>query len=1080
MHTTNHAHPDCPRIVSARQCVARCVVFGVLAIAAGLLAAAARASQDSPPPKADQVTIQLLPAKPAPPPPPPPPAAPGFTARLSAAELRSLLTEQSDLLPPPLRVNAEREALSAALDRIDVGALVAELTPLLTTEFKGRFDGTADLISVPVPESQQVTLELGSQPGLRYRGPKTEVVGVLIHGLRDDEYVSVAVRFMQTARRMLDTGDPLYDRSAPDHLKLIAEREFAAMQEESLARVAARQRVAEALGLKYDAATGKAEGEPKWLKESRRFSYIIKDGKFVERLRPLVEGINREMKLAGFPPPSALDTPGITFDPDIKDVEVVLPKAMVKSFLEVADAIEQRMAEDFIISIEAVRLTDRDIVTGALAARLSAQVQGVHDIDRFASQNVVRELGLNALIAVANQQLQVSTLQNVASGAFPDGVSPVVIAQPSLPPARFDPRSTLIGSNFSVGADDIFFDGRQQSYGFSYVTPDGIEHRLGLDVVDSLRKFWDRIERNLIVHKIKKTETKTKFTVPVGPQTKTYDGIAALISQEDQQLIVATGTGAISQISATAGTWLVIDDFEITPIPGSSTTLTEEERDELGMKVLLTVLLRDPAVDVKFKQELLRTRTRDDLHDMMDEYYKHVSDRPIRDSRESKTYRMVFDERTRETGEDAAIEKKERNSAITLNFFSSQGNIVQQPGSTQLGSANDLTSFTTVLRPNMVTPISSFMTKSGSSAVGETALAGTAQGERTDQTKAMTHLVIRARFPTAEREKRDLTEGRHLGYFELPHGKDATSDVELPLLSSSEHPLERLAKLRVGLMFETLQADRIKRPATIFNPNRFPGSVPRETWEAATTRMLMCRKIIADSPHRDRAIARDCVARFIVAVRSLLEYDPDFFDAPNVALRNLTEWNNPDRIVVALSNTPGRFALNNLVEMLDEIGHEIVTDAYAEKYLARAEPEFLGPTRIFDLTPEELRSVRRDVAAHLMRIQEAYGDAFLEAISNLLELGSYRLDRETLVRHGPLKGMRRLVVFDLGGSNQAAPELVDSAHDEFVLLKRGGYRGKLFEPSLVGLEHMSKQHRRFAVKGDEVLRYADDWEVYAD
>lgn len=1077
MFTSN----DSPRVPTRRTAAryARCVVFGGLVVGVAWVVAAASAFQETPPAKSDNLTIQLVPATP-PPPPPAPPAPPGFTARLSAAELRSLLNEQSDLLPPPLRVAAERDALAAALERIDMGALIDELATVLATEFKGRFNPPADLVTVPIPESQQLTLELVSQPGLSYRGPRTEVVGVLIHGLRTDEYVSIAVRFMQTARRMLDTGNPLYDRSAPQHLKLVAEREFTALQQEGLAQRAARQRVAEALGLKYDANTDKTEGEPKWLKESRRFSYIIKDGKFVERLRPLVEGINREMKLAGFAPPGVLDSPGITFDPDIKDVEVVLPKPMVKSFLEVADAIEQRMAEDFIISIEAVRLTDRDIVTGALAARLNAQVQGVHDIDRFASQNVVRELGLNALIAVANQQLQVSTLQNVASGAFPDGVSPVVIAQPSLPPPRFDPRSTLIGSTFSVGADDIFFDGRQQSYGFSYVTPDGIEHRLGLDVVDSLRKFWDRIERNLIVHKIKKTETKTKFTVPVGPQTKTFDGIAALISQEDQQLIVATGTGAISQISATAGTWLVIDDFEITPIPGSSTTLTEEEREDIGMKVLLTMLLRDPAVDVTFKQELLRTRTRSDLHDMMEEYYKHVSDRPIRDSRESKTYRMVYDERVRDTGEDAAIEKKERNSAITLNFFSSQGNIVQQPGSTQLGSANDLTSFTTVLRPNMVTPISSFMTKSGSSALGETALAGTAQGERTDQTKAMTHLVIRARFPTAEREKRDLTEGRHLGYFELPFSKDANSDVELPLLSSSEHPLERLSKLRVGLMFETLQADRIKQPATIFNPNKFPGSVPRETWETATTRMLMCRKIIADSPQRDAAIAGDCVSRFTVAVRSLLEYDPDFFDAPNIALRNVTEWNNPDRIAVALSNTPSRFALNNLVAMLDEIGRAIVTDDYAEKYLARAEPEILGPTRIQALTPEELRAVRRDVAAHLLRVQEAYGDAFLEAISNLLELGSYRLDREALLRHGPLKGMRRLVVFDLGGSNQAAPELVESAHADFMLLKQGGYRGKLFERSLVGLEQMSKQHRRFAVKGDEVLRYVDDWEVYSN
>ena len=80
-----------------------------------------------------------------------------------------------------------------------------------------------------------------------------------------------------------------------------------------------------------------------------------------------------------------------------------------------------------------------------------------------------------------------------------------------------------------------------EELGFSYIGPDGIRHTLTSEVVDSLREFWDRIERNLIVHKIKKTDSLTDYTVPVGPNTNTYKGIAALISQENQQQVVAHG-----------------------------------------------------------------------------------------------------------------------------------------------------------------------------------------------------------------------------------------------------------------------------------------------------------------------------------------------------------------------------------------------------------------------------------------------------------------------------------------------------------------------------------------------------------
>ena len=98
-------------------------------------------------------------------------------------------------------------------------------------------------------------------------------------------------------------------------------------------------------------------------------------------------------------------------------------------------------------------------------------------------------------------------------------------------------------------ADDIFFDGRQQSYGFSYIGTDGHRHSLSIDVVDSLREFWNRIERNLIVHKIHKTPDLLDFNVPVRPKEKTFKGIAAIISQSNQDVVVATGTGAIEKLA---------------------------------------------------------------------------------------------------------------------------------------------------------------------------------------------------------------------------------------------------------------------------------------------------------------------------------------------------------------------------------------------------------------------------------------------------------------------------------------------------------------------------------------------------
>ena len=59
----------------------------------------------------------------------------------------------------------------------------------------------------------------------------------------------------------------------------------------------------------YNAQTGTFDGEARWVKESRRFSYVVdpKTGEFIDRLQPIVTRINRETDLAGFPGPDPLD-----------------------------------------------------------------------------------------------------------------------------------------------------------------------------------------------------------------------------------------------------------------------------------------------------------------------------------------------------------------------------------------------------------------------------------------------------------------------------------------------------------------------------------------------------------------------------------------------------------------------------------------------------------------------------------------------------------------------------------------------------------------------------------------------------
>ena len=135
------------------------------------------------------------------------------------------------------------------------------------------------------------------------------------------------------------------------------------------------------------------------------------------------------------------------------------------------------------------------------------------------------------------------------------------------------------------------------------------------------------------------------------------------------------------------------------------------------------------------------------------------------------------------------------------------------------------------------------------------------------------------------------------------------------------------------------------------------------------------------------------------------------------------------------------------------------------------ESKFLEGHRLRELSEGEVRCVRRDVANHLLRQSEAYGDAFLEAVSAILGLGMYRSTKAADLEKGPLHGFQDLVVFDRSGrAQQADAELRDKAHEQFITLRNGGYKGKLFKPSLLVIEHLSAEERKFVVRGGDMIR----------
>lgn len=386
------------------------------------------------------------------------------------------------------------------------------------------------------------------------------MTGLIVNGVTENEYVIISLEMMARHRQLVESGDPLFDRTHAAHLEAIARRreveeiraDHDTLQSMAKAKQEAHQHVGDLLGI-YDAKTGKFEGEPRWVKESRRFSYVVnpKTGRFIDHLEPVVSRINREMELAAFPGPSPLDMPGIRFDPSLGDVEVVLPAPMVKSFLAETDALAQRMAEKSMISIEAVRLTDRDIVAGTVA-RLGADLLGVHNVSRgFSQQGVLRRIGINALTAIANQQLQIQQLNQVAAGSWPAATPLVGLDPVPLPPLEQARSFTSVGGDFSVGANPIFLTGGNRPSGSPTWTRTAFRTRSG-------STWWTASassgagSSNLIVHRVRKDPSvpPTKYTVPVGPASNTFDGLAALISQEDQNLIVATGTSRPSARSA--------------------------------------------------------------------------------------------------------------------------------------------------------------------------------------------------------------------------------------------------------------------------------------------------------------------------------------------------------------------------------------------------------------------------------------------------------------------------------------------------------------------------------------------------
>ena len=168
------------------------------------------------------------------------------------------------------------------------------------------------------------------------------------------------------------------------------------------------------------------------------------------------------------------------------------------------------------------------------------------------------------------------------------------------------------------------------------------------------------------------------------------------------------------------------------------------------------------------------------------------------------------------------------------------------------------------------------------------------------------------------------------------------------------------------MLFPSLDETRIRKTKSIFNPQRIVGDLPKHVWETCMTRMLMNQRIATNSPTANQAIASVYRQRFITEVRSLLEYDEDLYEAPNIALRNMASWNDAHRIVLALRNSAEQFALQRLVKMIDELGEILVPQIFIDTYLATAPPGSWGtsPTLSADQKRNQETAPRRSLPLH--------------------------------------------------------------------------------------------------------------------
>ena len=108
-----------------------------------------------------------------------------------------------------------------------------------------------------------------------------------------------------------------------------------------------------------------------------------------------------------------------------------------------------------------------------------------------------------------------------------------------------------------------------------------------------------------------------------------------------------------------------------------------------------------------------------------------------------------------------------------------------------------------------------------------------------------------------------------------------------------------------------------------------------------------------------------------------------------------------------------------------------------------------------------------------MRTEEVFGDAFLEAIAMILDLPTYQSFSYSEVTGKVFRGYRDLVIFDNSTAAFSLNGDAKEAHDHFILLRNGGYKGKLFEPSLEYLEDLDDADEMYIIRGADILDHPE-------